>query len=150
MSDVNASSPNPARRGNGSRYLFMALLGLVIGAVASVMIMRAIDQRKDPYPEAVMHVMGAHMHALKDAVTQNRCAATDVIPHLQALRTMANDIEPAFKDMHDDDKFAKYASDLRATVDASLATPPLNCPGVQAAAAKIGEACETCHKYVHE
>ena len=150
MSDLNTSSNAPARRGNGSRYLFMALLGLVIGAVASVMIMRAIEQRKDPYPEAVMHVMGAHMHALKDSVTQNRCAATDVIPHLQALRTMANDIEPAFKDMHDDEKFGKYASDLRAAVDASLATPPLNCPGVQATAAKLGEACENCHKYVHQ
>ncbi|MGY3265055.1 hypothetical protein [Lysobacter sp. HA35] len=150
MSDVNAPSPSPARRGNGSRYLFMALLGLVIGAVASVMIMRAIDQRKDPYPLAVMHVMAAHSRALKDNVTQNRCAATDVIPHLQALRTMANDIEPAFKGMQGDEKFAKYASDLRARVDASLATPPLNCPGVQPAAAKIGEACENCHHYANE
>ncbi|AXK71616.1 hypothetical protein DWG18_04460 [Lysobacter sp. TY2-98] len=150
MSDLNASSPAPPRRGNGTRYLFMALLGLVVGVVASVMIMNALDARKDKYPEAVMHVMAAHMHALKDSVTQNRCAATDVIPNLQAIRTMSNDIEPAFKDMRDDEKFGKYASDLRAAVDASLATPPLNCPGVQAAAAKLGEACENCHKYVHQ
>jgi cytochrome c556 len=150
MSDLNTPSTKPARRGNGSRYLFMALLGLVIGVVASVMAMRAIEQRRDPYPEAVMHVMRAHMQALKGNVTQNRCAATDVIPHLQALRTMANDIEPAFKDMQGDDKFAGYASELRAAVDTSLLTPPLNCPGVQAAAAKIGQACESCHRYVHD
>ena len=150
MSDVNTPPSSPARRGNGSRYLFMALLGLVVGVIASVMVMRTLQQRKDPYPEAVMHVMSAHMRSLKDNVTQNRCAATDVIPHLQTLRTMANDIEPAFKDMREDAKFAKHASELRAAVDATLATPPLNCPGVQAAAAKIGRACEDCHRYTHE
>jgi hypothetical protein len=94
--------------------------------------------------------MSAHMRALKDDVTQNRCAATDVIPHLNALRMVSNDIEPAFKDAAGDAKFAQYASDLRAALDASLASPPLNCPGVQAAAAKIGRACEACHKYSHE
>ncbi|WP_133478043.1 hypothetical protein [Cognatilysobacter segetis] len=150
MPDVNTPPPSPARRGNGSRYFFMALLGLVVGVVASVMIMRTLEQRRDPYPEAVMHVMSAHMRALKDNVTQNRCAATDVIPHLQTLRTLANDIEPAFKDMREDATFAKHASELRATVDASLASPPLNCPGVQAVAAKIGRACEDCHRYTHE
>lgn len=147
MSDVNPPPSAPARRGNGSRYLFMALLGLVVGAIASVMIMRAIEQRRDPYPEAVMHVMSAHMKALKNDVLQNRCAATDAIPHLQAVRMLANDIEPAFGDMRGDEKFANYASDLRATADAALASPPMNCAGLQAAAAKIGEACETCHRY---
>lgn len=149
MSDVNTPPPAPARRNNGSRYLFMALLGLVVGVIASVMIMRTLEQRRDPYPEAVMHVMSAHMRALKGNVTQNRCAATDVIPHLQTIRALANDIEPAFGDMRDDAKFANYASDLRAAVDASLATPPLSCPGVQAAAAKIGQACEACHRYAN-
>jgi cytochrome c556 len=150
MSDANIPPSTPVRRGNGSRYLFMGLLGLVIGVIASVMVMRTLQQRKDPYPEAVMHVMSAHMRALKDDVTQNRCAATDVIPHLNALRMVSNDIEPAFKDAAGDAKFAQYASDLRAALDASLASPPLNCPGVQAAAAKIGRACEACHKYSHE
>ena len=147
---MNAPAPAPARRGNGSRYLFMALLGLVVGAVASVMVMRAIQQRHDPYPEAVMHVMSAHMRALKQNVVQNRCAATDVLPHLQALRVVSNDIEPAFADMRDDEKFAKYASDLRAAIDAAVAAPPMACGAVQTAAAKIGEACEGCHRYTNQ
>jgi hypothetical protein len=150
MPDANIPPAAPVRRNNGSRYLFMALLGLVVGVIASVMVMRTLEQRKDPYPQAVMHVMSAHMRALKDDVTRNRCAATDVIPHLNALRMMANDIEPAFKDMGNDAKFAQYASDLRASLDGSLASPPLNCPGVQAAAAKIGRACEDCHRYSNE
>lgn len=147
MTDANTP---PSTRRNGARYLAMAALGLVVGIVASVMIMRAIEQRKDPYPEAVMHVMSAHMRALKQHVSRNRCAATDVLPDLQALRVLANDIEPAFADMRDDEKFAGYASDLRAAVDATLASPPLNCGGVQAAAAKIGQACEACHRYTNE
>lgn len=150
MSDLNTPPNAPARRGNGTRYLFMALLGLVVGAVGAVSVMSAWQKRQDPYPHAVMHVMAAHMHALKDSVAQNRCAATDVIPHLQAVRLLSNDIEPAFKEMQGDEKFAKLASDLRARADASLATPPLNCPGVQAAAAKLGEACENCHHYTNE
>lgn len=150
MSDLNPSPPTPTRRNNGMRYLFMALLGLVAGVVASVMIMRAIEQRRDPYPDAVMHVMSAHMRALKTEVTQNRCAATDVIPHLQALRVLANDIEPAFNEMRDDERFARYSSELRGAVDATLAAPPMNCAGVQAAAAKIGQACEACHRYAHD
>lgn len=149
MTDANTPPPAPVRRGNGPRYLFMGLMGLVVGVIASVMIMRALQQRKDPYPEAVMHVMSAHMRALKADVTQNRCAATDVLPHLQTMRALANDIEPAFKDMQGDAKFAQYASGLRASIDASLASPPLNCPGVQAVAAKIGQACEDCHRYAN-
>lgn len=146
MPDTISPTSPPARRNTGSRYLFMGLLGLVIGVVASVMAMRALEQRKDPYPEAVMQVMAAHMRALKADVTSNRCAATDVLPHLQTLRALANDIEPAFKDMAGDDQFGKHASELRAAVDATLASPPLNCAGVQAAAAKVGEACESCHR----
>ncbi|GAB6196304.1 hypothetical protein [Lysobacter xanthus] len=147
MNDTNTPSSTPRR--NGSRYLAMAALGLVVGTVTSVMAMRAIEQRKDPYPEAVMHVMAAHMRALKENVTSNRCAPTDVVPHLTTLRALSNDIEPAFKDMREDAKFAKYASDLRAAVDAGLATPPLTCAGVQATSAKIGESCEACHRYAN-
>ncbi|HEY4581468.1 MAG TPA: hypothetical protein VIG88_01155 [Lysobacter sp.] len=147
---MNAPAPAPARRGNGSRYLFMALLGLVVGVVASIMVMRAIQQRHDPYPEAVMQVMSAHMRALKQNVVQNRCAATDTLPHLQSLRVLANDIEPAFADMRDDSKFLRYAGDLRGAIDAALASPPMACAGVQAAAADIGEACESCHRHARQ
>lgn len=146
------SMPPPAtpRRSNASRYLFMVLLGLAIGAVATVMIMRAIDQRRDPYPGAVMHLMAAHMGQMKQSVTQNRCAATDTLPHLQTLRLVSNDIETAFGDMRDDARFVQHAGDLRAALDASLASPPLNCQGVQAVMSKVGQTCESCHKYVHD
>ena len=132
--------------GTASRYLFLFLIGLVVGIVGVVMVMRAVDARSDHFPESVMHVMAWHMGQLKKDTEQNRCAATDTLPHVQALRTMANDIEPAFGDLRDDQRFTAHASDLRASLDAALANPPLNCPGVGTAMGKIGDACEACHK----
>jgi crotonobetainyl-CoA:carnitine CoA-transferase CaiB-like acyl-CoA transferase len=139
-------TPPPRPSGNrAARYLFMALLGLVTGVVATVMVTRALHERKDHYPESVMYVMQAHMAALKRNVSENRCAATDTLPHLNTLRHLANDFEPAFGGLREDAAFTRHASDMRATMDAALASPPLNCAGVQAAMGRIGEGCKACH-----
>jgi cytochrome c556 len=90
--------------------------------------------------------MAAHIDALSTDVKQNRCTATDTLPHLQALRTMANDIEPAFGDLREDARFGQHASDLRASLDEVLANPPIACPAVEAALEKIGGNCKACHK----
>lgn len=132
--------------GAGARYFFLFLVGLLVGAVGVVMAMRAIDARKDHFPESVMHVQQWHMGKLKSNIDQNRCNATDTLPHLQALRAMADDIEPAFPDLADDARFTKAASDLRAAVDQARANPPLNCAGVGAAMKDIGGACKACHQ----
>ena len=136
-----------SQAGNAAaRYFFLFLIGLVTGIVATLMAMRALDARKDHYPESVMHVMAAHADALKANIEQNRCAATDTLPHLQTLRMMANDIEPAFGDLREDARFAGHASDLRAGLDGVLASPPLNCAGVGTALKDIGEDCKACHQ----
>lgn len=140
-----SSTSSPLSGNRAARYLFMALLGLVTGIVATVMVTRALHERKDHYPEAVMYVMQAHMAALKRNVGENRCAATDTLPHLTTLRHVANDLEPAFGDLRNEPEFARHASAMRANIDATLASPPLNCQGVQAAMAKIGESCKACH-----
>lgn len=140
-------TPTSKPSGNAaSRYLFLFLVGLAVGAVATVMAMRALDARKDPYPEAVMNVMSAHLGALYKNVEGNRCAATDTIPHLQTLRTMANDIEHAFGDLREDSRFAGHASDLRASLDGALSSPPLACNGVEAALKQVGANCKACHQ----
>ena len=131
---------------NAQRYLFLFVIGLAVGVIGTVMAMRAIDARQDHFPGSVMGVQQWHMGQLKTAMEQNRCNATDTLPHLQALRTMANDIQPAFGDLRDDARFAKHASDLRATLDKSLSTPPLNCAGVGTALASISEDCKSCHQ----
>ncbi|MBU8978133.1 MULTISPECIES: cytochrome c [unclassified Lysobacter] len=140
-------STQPSKpRSNASRYLFLFLIGLVIGVVATVMAMRAIDARKDHFHDGVMHVQQWHLGQLKKKVEQNRCAATDVLPNLKALRTMADDLEPAFPDLADDKRFAEHASKMRARLDAALANPPLSCASVGTLAQGIGESCKGCHQ----
>jgi cytochrome c556 len=150
MSTTPEANPaTPAKPSAASRYLFVFLVGLVIGAIAVVMILRTVEAKKtwqDRYPVAVMDLFQAHVAQLKASTEANRCSATDILPHLQALRTVANDIEPAFGDLREDARFSKHASDLRAVLDSTLAAPPLNCAGVTAAAGKIGEACKACHQ----
>lgn len=136
----------PARKSHASRYLFLFLLGLVMGVVGTVMALRAIEARKDHFHEAIMHVQAWHAGQLKAGIDSNRCTATDALPHLQALRTMANDLEPGFPDLADDERFAGHASQLRATLDAALASPPGDCAALGATLGDIGEACKACHQ----
>ena len=141
------SSVDPNRRpSNAGRYLFLLIMGLVLGVVATVMAMRALEQRKDHFPEALMHVQQWHMGQLKGDMEQNRCNATDVLPHLQALRLSANDLEAAFPDLRDDARFKTAASAMRAAADKAVANPPLTCEGVGAAMKSLGESCKACHQ----
>ena len=141
------SSSDPNRRpSNAGRYLFLMLLGLVLGAIATVMVLRALDQRRDPFPEALMYVQQWHMDQLKLDMEQNRCNATDVLPHLQALRMTSNDLDAAFPGLKEDQRFGVASSAMRATMDKVVANPPLTCEGVGAAMKSIGEGCKGCHQ----
>ncbi len=136
----------PARKSHAPRYLFLFLLGLLVGVIGTVMAMRAIDARKDHFHEALMHVQAWHVGQLKAGLDSNRCAATDALPHLQALRTMANDLEAGFPDLADDERFARHASTLRATLDAAVAAPPQDCAAMGAVLGDVGEGCKGCHQ----
>lgn len=143
------SAELPAKKSNASRYLFLFLLGLVIGAVATVMVMRAIDQRSDHFPHSVMQVMGKHVGLLQQTVQQNRCAATDTVPHVRTLRTMSNDLELAFPDLAEDQRFTQHASQFRAKLDAALAAPPTDCAGAAKLVETAKESCQACHQDFH-
>lgn len=141
------SSIDPNRKpSNFGRYLFLLILGLVLGAIATVMALRAIEARKDHFPESLMHVQQWHMGQLKADMEQNRCNATDVLPHLQALRMTANDLDAAFPDLREDQRFATASSAMRAAMDKAIAAPPLSCPALGEAMKSIGETCKGCHQ----
>lgn len=142
MSDID---PN-RRPSNAGRYLFLLILGLVLGVIATVMAMRAMEQRKDPFPHALMHVQQWHMGQLKGDMEQNRCNATDILPHLQALRVTANDLDAAFPNYRDDTRFTTASAAMRAATDKAIANPPLTCDGVGATMKSIGETCKGCHQ----
>ncbi|MCD9046024.1 MULTISPECIES: hypothetical protein [unclassified Luteimonas] len=145
-----ADKPAPrqpsARVSAAQRYLFLFVLGLVVGVVATVMLMRALQARADHFPSSVMHVQQWHLDQLRTKVEQNRCEATDTLPHLRTLRVMADDLEPAFADLRDDRRFSAAASQMRRTLDASLASPPINCGTLGTATRDIGNTCRACHQ----
>ncbi|HSD18269.1 MAG TPA: cytochrome c [Thermomonas sp.] len=141
------SNVDPNRRpSNFGRYLFLLGLGLVVGAIATVMALRAIDQRKDHFPEALMHVQDWHMGQLKADLDANRCNATDILPHLQALRVTSNDLDAAFPSLRDDTRFTAASSAMRAATDKAIASPPLTCDGLGTTMKSIGETCKGCHQ----
>ena len=145
MSDVD---PN-RRPSNAGRYAFLFLFGLALGALAVVMLLRTWESRKttqDHFPGALMQVQAWHMGELKADMDQNRCNATDILPHLQALRVTSNDLDAAFPDLRDDTRFTAASSAMRAATDKAIANPPLTCDGLGAAMKSIGETCKGCHQ----
>ena len=140
-----ASQP-PSRSSNAGRYLFLILLGLVVGAVCTVMALRALQARKDPFPEALMQVMARQSGELDKAAKANRCTASDMLPRLQSLRMLSNDVESAFPGLRDDTRFGAAASGLRGTLDKALAAPPADCTQLTALNQRIGEDCKACHR----
>ena len=141
-----AGKPAATRSSNAGRYLFLLILGLVVGAIATVMAMRALDARKDHFPDSLMEVQGWHMGQLKAAMEQNRCGATDVLPHLQTLRMLGNDLEPAFPGLRDDERFRTAAAAMRAAADKAVSAPPLSCQSLAGTMKSLGDSCKACHR----
>jgi cytochrome c556 len=127
------------------RSLVLLLVGLMVGALCTSFVMKALD-RKSAYPRAVMTMMGQQMKALDSSVKQARCASTDLVPRLQTLRFVANDIEPAFVGLKDEAQFGRYAADLRAAADAALMAPPSTCVAAAAEITNLSKACDSCHR----
>lgn len=143
---MNDPAPALPRKTQASRYLFLFLVGLVIGVIATVMAVRALEARKDHFHESVMYVQQWHLGQLRQNLQQNRCDATDTIPHLRTLRAMADDLEPAFPDLRDDARYVEHASGMRGAVDSALASPPLNCAGMGVVVKNLQDACQACHQ----
>lgn len=127
------------------RSLILVLIGLFVGAACALIAMSALRQGT-AYPNGVMAVMSAHMQGLGANVKQNRCASTDLLPHLQTMRHLANDLEPAFLPTEDDERFVQHATVLRASLDAALATPPADCAAAGVALDRIQNGCQACHR----
>lgn len=139
-------SDTPRTPSTASRYLFVLIAGLIIGAIASVMIMRAIQQRQDPFPDSLMQVMAKQTQLLGQSQKQNRCSLAETQPRLQTLRYLTNDLDHGFAGLRDDSRFQAHASALRATLNDALAAPPADCTALAAVTEKIGSNCKACHQ----
>lgn len=143
---MSSTPPTVSRSTQARRYLALFVVGLVVGAIATTMVMRAIEARQDHFHESVMHVQQWHVNQLVGNVERNRCSATDTLPHLRTLRLLADDLEPAFPDLRDDTRYIEHASRMRAVLDSALAAPPMNCPGLGAAVQDVRDGCKACHQ----
>ena len=141
---------DPNRRpSNFGRYMFLLIFGVVLGVGATIVTPRLWVKffgESDPFPEALMHVQQWHMGQLKADMDANRCNATDILPHLQALRVTSNDLDAAFPSLRDDTRFTAASSAMRAAADKAIANPPLTCDGLGATMKSIGETCKGCHQ----
>jgi cytochrome c556 len=125
--------------------IVLFLIGLAVGAIGTVAAVNAMN-RHTPWSKATMTVIGQQMKGIDESVKASRCASADLVPRLQTLRFVANDIEPAFADDIKDPQFNRYAADLRSAADAALANPPATCKLASAAMSNLGKACDSCHR----
>ncbi len=136
----------PSKPSAAYRYMFVVLLGMLVGVVATVMLMRSLQARRDPFPDSLMHVMAKQAELLGRAQSQNRCTTADTLPRLQTLRSLSNDIDVAFPDLKDDQRFGQHSAKLRATLDGALAAAPTDCSTLATLNTQIGEDCKACHR----
>ena len=76
------------------------------------MVGRALQARRDPFPDSLMQVMQRQSQLLQQAQQQNRCSLADSVPRLQALRLLSNDLDLAFPGLKDSTQFQQHASRL--------------------------------------
>ncbi len=141
MSQPPSRPPSPLLR-----YLSMLVVGVIVGGLATFMLVRALQARVDPFPRALMQVMERQLQQLQAAPSTGGCEPGDAAQRLQALRGLAGELEAAFPGLASDNRFARQAARLRATLDAGLASPPATCEQVSRIADTIEAACRGCHQ----
>jgi len=127
----------------------MFMLGLMLGVIGVVMALRAIESGRtwqDHYPDALMHLFSAHSALLQRQAGERRCTPDDLLPHMQALRILGNDLEPAFPGLDSDRRFTAHAREFRSQLDQMLADPPHTCALLEQAITTIRAACRSCHQ----
>ncbi|KLD76868.1 hypothetical protein FZ025_16805 [Xanthomonas hyacinthi] len=139
------ASPH-APASSASRYLLVLLAGVLIGLVATVMSMRALQARQDPFPRALMQVMDKQLALLQRSHAQNRCSAAELQARVRTLRLLGSDLETAFPALSDDRRFQQHAGALRATLDAAQDTAPGTCAALARLTHRIDDGCDACHR----
>lgn len=135
----------PAPQSRAARYAFMLVLGALIGLVTTVMVARAVQARRDPVPDSLMHVMAYQLRALHPP-PGTACLPAQQHARLRSLRLLANELEPAFAPLGEDRRFAEHAGTLRTALDGAQQAKAADCAAVAASAAQISDACEACHR----
>lgn len=128
------------------RMLGMLVLGLLIGALGTVMALNAMKQGVPP-GKAVMALTGYHSGQLRRMGESGKCEAAAIASHLGQLRALGNDLEAVFLPTGGDDElFGRHAARYREVLDGVLAAPPAQCEALAAAMRQVGGECKACHQ----
>lgn len=125
------------------RPLLLVILGLVVGAMGAIFALSALRQGT-PFHLGVMAVMQHHTDVLRANVRAKQCDAKASASHLSRMRQTAGDIHEAFPDM--DAPFYAAGDKLVTALDGTMATAPATCEALTVALARVGEACQACHR----
>ncbi len=128
------------------RYLALALLALVVGAVLGGMAANALNKRS-AHSKAVMVILQSNSMALRRAAEAGQCEAAKVIPHLDRLRAVGGEIDAAFlAEDSDEPQFRRLSQEFRDVVQSQISLGPNDCAALGNARSAVGEACKACHQ----
>lgn len=127
------------------RYLVLAIVALVAGAVLGSLASNALAKRS-AYPKAVMLLLQSNSMALRRASESGRCDADNVAAPLLRLHAVGTEIEAAFLAADTEEpRFRKFSEDFRDVVLQQIEAAPTDCAALTEVRSAIGEACKACH-----
>jgi hypothetical protein len=126
------------------RNLLVLVLGVLLGAVLSTIVMNALA-RRNAYARGLMQVLQHQVAQLREDVRKRACAENFTADRT-LLAMLVDRIDAAGgDDAPPDPPFREYSARLSAAVAALPATAD-GCSGVAAQLDAVGQACETCHR----
>jgi hypothetical protein len=127
------------------RAIAFILLGLLIGAMATVSVLNAL-RPATAFPKGVMALLQHHLCAAREIAGGPQCS-TGMAEHLEAIAVLARDIKPAFLPIGDQEaSFVRYADDFRAAAEAARGARFADCKAATEALGTIGDGCKACHR----
>ena len=124
------------------RYAVCIVLGLLIGAIATVITMNTLDSRRDHYPDSLMHVMGHELGMASKTAEQPTC--NDNRNALDKLSMLSNDIIIAMPDDGEPDRvFHQYIKNFQEKVELARQS---DCASRKQAVTDVKNSCSDCHR----
>lgn len=128
------------------RYLAVLLIGVFLGGMGSMAVLRAL-QARHAQPRALMTLIEQQQRRLQAEAVSASCTGPGLAARLMNLGTLAGFIEESFA-RSTDALFERYRKTLIAAVrDAhARATGGSDCEPMREPLARIEDACDACHR----
>lgn len=131
--------------GGHLKYLLILLIGVFAGG-SMALFYANLDRAQGAYPRGVMAAMQHHYKALQSGLREPQCPPQRSLPSLQRLRTISDEVAPAFiQARQPGPDFEQRHAGLLTALDAAIAAPPADCVALNALTQDIGDRCDSCH-----